>query len=110
MQVLKQSREFDKKELYKIAHDRHISLKDIDSDSIIHLQDYVVFSDEKNREVMVLWHRADDGKVVTVSTTSPTVMASIEEATGYFETAQLDLVLRRAQSKAGRTFMNVEVV
>ena len=110
MEVLKQSRDFDKKELYKVAHNAHIGLKDVPTDSIIHLNDFIIFTDDKGTEVMILYHTTDNGENVTISTTSPTVKASIVEAYEYFESARLDLILRRSQSKAGRTFMNVEVV
>lgn len=110
MEVLRQSREFDKKTLYKVAHDAHIGLKDVATDSFLHMQDFIEFADDKGTEVMVIWHKTDDGEVVTVSTTSPTVKASVIEAYNYFETANLDLILRRNVSKAGRTFMNVEIV
>jgi len=110
MEVLKQSRDFDKKELYQVAHNDHIKLKDVPSDSIIHLTDFISYVDDKGTEVMILYHTTDDGENVTVSTTSPTVMKSVIEAYNYFETARLDFILRRSQSKAGRTFMNVEVV
>lgn len=110
MEVLKQSRDFDKKELYQVAHNDHIKLKDVPSDIIIHLTDFISYVDDKGTEVMILYHTTDDGENVTVSTTSPTVMKSVIEAYNYFETARLDFILRRSQSKAGRTFMNVEVV
>lgn len=108
MNIIRQSREFSKKEVYQIAHNKHTSMKDVPTDYILHLTDFVLYSDDKNTQVLVMFITED--ATTTVSTTSPTAIRDLLEAFDFFETATLDLALRRSTSKAGRTFMTLEVI
>ena len=109
MKVIKQSREYSKKEAYQIMHNKHLSLKDVPTDTEFELQDYIVYEDEKGTSVMVMFVESDNGQL-TISTTSPSAIRDLTEAADFFEAGILNLALRRSQSKAGRTFMTLEVI
>ena len=109
MKVIKQSRDYTKKELYQIIHNKHMSLKDVPTDAKLEMRDYIIYEDDKSTEVAVMFVDSDNGQF-TVSTTSPSAIRDLVEAVDFFETSVLTLALRRSQSKAGRTFMTLEVI
>lgn len=109
MNIIRQSRDYTKKELYQIAHNKHTSLKDVPTDCILHMTDFVQYEDDKNTQVLVMFVSEGD-TTTTVSTTSPTAIRCLAEAVEFFESSILDLGLRRSTSKAGRTFMTLEVI
>lgn len=106
-----QSREFNKKELFKMANDNHLLMKNLPDDSIVNVTDYVRYRTDDNKEVALFYHtNTETGEVVTIATSSPTVIKTAESAFDFMETYNLQFKLTRSQSKAGRTYMNFELV
>lgn len=110
MRIERQSREFDKKEMFKIANDNHLLMKNLPDDTIVNVTDYVRYT-TGDKEVAVFYHtNIETGEVVTIATSSPTVIKTAESAYDFMETYNLQFKLTRSQSKAGRTYMNFELV
>ena len=106
-----QSRELEKKELFKLAHDNHLLMKNLSDGSIINVTDYVRYTTDDGKEVAVFYNTdMETGEVVTLATSSPTVIKTAESAFDFMETYNLQFKLTRSQSKAGRTYMNFELV
>lgn len=112
MRIERQSREFDKKEMFKMVNDSHLLMKNLPDDTIVNVTDYVRYStDDDDKEVAVFYHtNIETGEVVTIATSSPTVIKTAESAYDFMETYNLQFKLTRSQSKAGRTYMNFELV
>lgn len=109
MQILKQSREFTKKEIFKMANDNHKLLKNVPDDTTFHMVDYVRYLSDDDKEIAIIFTATPDSEAETVATNSPTVIKTIESAMDFMETSDLEFILKRAVSKSGRTFMNVEL-
>ena len=109
MQILRQSREFTKKEIFKMANGNHELLKNVPDDTKFHMVDYVRYRSDDDKEIAIIFTAEADGEVETVATNSPTVIKTIESAMDFMETSDLEFILKRAVSKSGRTFMNVEL-
>ena len=109
MQILRQSRDFTKKEIFKMANDNHALLKNVPDDTKFHMVDYVRYRSDDDKEIAIIFTVTPDGEVETVATNSPTVIKTIESAMDFMETSDLEFILKRAVSKSGRTFMNVEL-
>lgn len=110
MRIGRQSREFDKKEMFKIANDKHLLMKNLPDDTIVNVTDYVRYTID-DKEVAVFYHtNIETGEVVTIATSSPTVINTAESAFDFMESYNLQFKLTRLQSKAGRTYMNFELV
>lgn len=106
-----QSREFDKKEMFKMANDNHLLMKNLPDDTLVNVTDYVRYTADDGKEVAIFYHtNIETGEVVTIATSSPTVIKTAESAFHFMETYNLQFKLTRSQSKAGRTFMNFELV
>lgn len=111
MKIERQSRDLEKKELFKLANDNHLLMKNLPDDSIINVTDYVRYTTDDGKEIAVFYHTdAETGEVVTLATTSPTVIKTAESAFGYMKSYNLQFKLTRSQSRAGRTYMNFELV
>lgn len=111
MKIERQSRDLDKKELFKLANDNHLLMNDLPDDSIINVTDYVRYTTDDGKEVAVFYHaNTETGEVVTIATSSPTVIKTAESAFVFMESYNLQFKLTRSQSKAGRTYMNFELV
>lgn len=111
MRIERQSREFDKKELFKMANDNHLLMKNLPDDTIVNVTDYVRYRTDDNKEVALFYHtNIETGEVVTIATSSPTVIKTAEAAYDFMERYNLQFKLTRSQSKAGRTYMNFELV
>ena len=111
MRIEVQSREFDKKEMFKMANDNHLLMKNLPDDTIVNVTDYVRYTTDDGKEVSIFYHRnTETGEVVTIATSSPTVIKTAESAFHFMETYNLQFKLTRSQSKAGRTYMNFELV
>lgn len=109
MQILRQSREFTKREIFKMANDNHKLLKNVPDDTKINMVDYVRYRSDDDKEIAIIFAGTPDGEVETIATNSPTVIRTIESAMDFMESSVLEFFLRRAVSKSGRTFMNVEL-
>lgn len=106
-----QSRELEKKELFKLANDNHLLMKNLPDDSIVNVTDYVRYTTDDGKEVAVFYNTdMETGEVVTIATSSPTVIKTAESAFHFMETYNLQFKLTRSQSKAGRTYMNFELI
>lgn len=111
MRIEVQSREFDKKEMFKMTNDNHLLMKNLSDDTIVNVTDYVRYTTDDGKEVAVFYHtNTETGEVVTIATSSPTVIKTAESAFHFMETYNLQFKLTRTQSKAGRTYMNFELV
>lgn len=111
MRIERQSREFDKKEIFKISNDSHLLMKNLPDDTIVNVTDYVRYMADDDTEVAVFYHaNIETGEVVTIATSSPTVIKTAESAFDFMESYNLQFKLTRSQSKAGRTYMNFELV
>lgn len=111
MKIELQSREFDKKEMFKMANDNHVLMKNLPDDTIINVTDYVRYTTDDGKEVAIFYHtNTETGEVVTIATSSPTVIKTAESAFDFMENYNLQFKLTRSQSKAGRTYMNFELV
>lgn len=111
MKIERQSRDLEKKELFKLANDNHLLMKNLPDDSVINVADYVRYTTDDGNVVAVFYHtNAETGEVVTIATSSPTVIKMAESAFDFMESYNLQFKLTRSQSKAGRTYMNFELV
>lgn len=111
MEILTKSREFSKKELFKIANDKHILLKDVPDETVLQVYDYVRYITDDGKEISVFWHMdKETGECATVATTSPTVVKKCESAFEFMNDYKLDFKLKRSKSKGGRTYMDFELV
>ena len=111
MKIARQSRDLEKKELFKLANDNHLLMKNLPDDSVINVADYVRYTTDDGKGVAVFYHtNAETGEVVTIATSSPTVIKTAESAFDFMESYNLQFKLTRSQSKAGRTYMNFELV
>lgn len=111
MRIEFQSREFDKKEMFKMANDSHLLMKNLPDDTIVNVTDYVRYTADDGKEVAIFYHtNIETGEVVTIATSSPSVIKTAESAFHFMDTYNLQFKLTRAQSKAGRTYMNFELV
>ena len=111
MRIELQSREFDKKEMFKMANDNHVLMKNLPDDTIVNVTDYVRYTTDDGKEVSIFYHTSTEtGEVVTIATSSPTVIKTAESAFHFMDTYNLQFKLTRSQSKAGRTYMNFELV
>ena len=109
MQILRQSREFTKKEIFKMANNNHKLLKNVPDDTKFHMVDYVRYRSDDDKEIAIIFTVTPDGEAETIATNSPTVIKTIESAMDFMETSDIEFILKRAVSKSGRTFMNVEL-
>lgn len=111
MKIELQSREFDKKEMFKMANDRHLLMKNLPDDTIVNVTDYVRYAADDGKEVAIFYHtNIETGEVVTIATSSPTVIKTAESAFNFMDTYNLQFKLTRSQSKADRTYMNFDLV
>lgn len=111
MRIELQSREFDKKEMFKMANNNHLLMKNLPDETIVNVTDYVRYTADDGKEVAIFYHtNIETGEVVTIATSSPTVIKTAESAFHFMDTYNLKFKLTRSQSKAGRTYMNFELV
>lgn len=111
MKIERQSRDLEKKELFKLANGNHLLMKNLPNDSVINVADYVRYTTDDGKEVAVFYHTdTETGEVVTLATSSPTVIKTAESAFDFMGSYNLQFKLTRSQSKAGRTYMNFELV
>lgn len=111
MRIERQSREFDKKEMFKMVNGNHLLMKNLPDDTIVNVTDYVRYTTDDDKEVAVFSHtNTETGEVVTIATSSPTVIKTVESAYDFMESYNLQFKLTRSQSKSGRTYMNFELV
>ena len=111
MRIELQSREFDKKEMFKMVNDNHVLMKNLPDDTIINVTDYVRYKTDDGKEVAIFYRtNIETNEVETIATSSPTVIKTAESAFNFMGTYILQFKLTRSQSKAGRTYMNFELV
>ena len=92
MRIEVQSREFDKKEMFKMANDNHLLMKNLPDDTVVNVTDYVRYTTDDGKEVAIFYHtNIDTGEVVTIATSSPTVIKTAESAFHFMDTYNLQL-------------------
>ena len=86
-------------------------MKNLPDDTIVNVTDYVRYTTDDGIEVAVFYNTdIETGEIVTIATSSPTVIKTAESAFHFMDTYNLQFKLTRSQSKAGRTYMNFELV
>lgn len=105
MEIILASKELNKKEVFQLTHSDHKGLKDVETGTQFVVSQYTHFVDD-GKEIAVIYTK--DGE--SFSTTSPTVIKTMEEAFECMETYNLTFELTRNVSKNGRTFMNVNLI
>lgn len=111
MRIERQSREFDKKEMFKMLTGNHLLMKNLPDDTIVNVTDYARYATNDGKDVAIFYHtNIETGEIVTIATSSPTVIKTAENAYDFMGTYNLQFKLTRSQSKAGRTYMNFDLV
>lgn len=111
MNILTQTREFDRKERYNLYIKGGKSIKDLPTGTILELSGYTVYEDENSKgdNVVITAMLLTDG--TAVSTSSETVRRELESiVTGLdidFEIETLKIVTDRAKSKNGREYNTI---
>lgn len=112
MNILTQTREFDRKEKYNLYIKGGKSIKDLPKGTELELVGYTVYEDENSKgdTVVITAMLLADGSVV--STSSETVRRELENiVTGLgidFDSETLKIVTARGVSKNGREYNTVE--
>lgn len=116
MEIIRTSREFDKKEIFKATHDNHDLLKNAPDGLELHVDDFILYrtDDVVNDETGEIKRK---GSIILIiyngntsyATSSSTVIKTLIEAINFIGN-DLTVKLVRQQSKNGRTFMNFEIV
>lgn len=116
MEVIRISREFDKREIFKATHDNHKLLKSVPDETELHIDDYILYKPDdtidpdtgeikrKASNVLIIY----DGNT-SYATSSPYAIKTLTEALDFIGD-DLTVKLIRLVSKNGRTFMNFEIV
>lgn len=112
MNILTQTREFDRKEKYNLYIKGGESIKDLPAGTELELTGYTVYEDENSKgdNVVITAMLLADGSVV--STSSETVRRELENiVTGLgidFDTETLKIITAKGVSKNGREYNTIE--
>lgn len=112
MNILTQTREFDRKEKYNLYIKGGKAIKDLPEGTELELVGYTVYEDENNKgdTVVITAMLLADGSVV--STSSETVRRELENiVTGLgidFDSETLKIVTAKGVSKNGREYNTIE--
>lgn len=116
MEVIRMSREFDKKEIFKASHDNHDLLKNAPDGLELHVDDFILYhpEDTVDMETGEIKRKASNILIIyngnaSYATSSPYAIKTLMEALDFIGD-DLTVKLVRQQSKNGRTFMNFEIV
>ena len=116
MELIRTSREFDKKEIFKAVHDNHDLLKNAPDGLEMHVDDFILYHPDdvvdegtgeikrKTSNVLIIY--SDNA---SYATSSPYAIRTLMEAIDFIGD-DITVKLLRSQSKNGRTFMNFEIV
>lgn len=116
MEVIRTSREFDKKEIFKATHDNHDLMKNAPDGLELHVDDFILYrtDDSVDEETGEIKRKGSNILIIynggtSYATSSPTAIKTFFEAIDFIGD-DLTVKLVRQQSKNGRTFMNFEIV
>ena len=116
MELIRTSRDFDKKEIFKSVHDNHDLLKNTPDGLEIHIDDFILYhpDDTVDDETGEIKRKASNILIIysgntSYATSSPYVIKTLMEALDFIGD-DLTVKLTRRQSKNGRSFMNFEIV
>lgn len=116
MELIRTSREFDKKEIFKAVHGNHDLLKNAPDGLEMHVDDFILYHpddtiDEETGEIkrktsnILIIYNGD----TSYATSSPYAIRTLMEAIDFIGD-DITVKLLRQQSKNGRSFMNFEIV
>ena len=115
MELIRTSREFNKKEIFKSVHDNHDLLKNAPDGLEIHVDDFILYHpDDTVDETGEIKRKASNILIIyngntSYATSSPYAIKTLMDALDFIGD-DLTVKLTRQQSKNGRTFMNFELV
>ena len=116
MELIRTSREFDKKEIFKAVHGDHYLLKNAPDGLEIHVDDFILYhpNDTVDEETGEIKRKASNILIIyngdtSYATSSPYAIRTLMEAIDFIGD-DITVKLLRQQSKNGRTFMNFEIV
>lgn len=116
MNVIRTSREFDKKDLFKATHNNHDLMKNAPDGLEIHIDDFILYhpDDTVDDETGEIKRKASDVLIIyngnaSYATSSPYAIKTLCEALDFIGD-DLTVKLVRQVSKNGRTFMNFEII
>ena len=106
-EVIKTSRDFDAKEIYKISHSKSTSCKDAVGE-IYKVLDFILYKQDDAKGVMreVLALFTENGNVSTVSETFKKSFFELYDNFGL----PVEIVIADGVSKAGRNYVTCELV
>ena len=116
MELIRTSREFDKKEIFKAVHGNHDLLKNTPDGLEIHVDDFILYPpvDTVDEETGEIKRKASNILIIyngdtSYATSSPYAIRTLMEAIDFIGD-DITVKLLRQQSKNGRNFMNFEIV
>lgn len=116
MELIRTSREFDKKEIFKAVHENHELLKNAPDGLEMHVDDFILYhpDDAVDDETGEIKRKASNILIIyngntSYATSSPYAIRTLVEAIDFIGN-DLTIKLTRQLSKNGRTFMNFEIV
>lgn len=116
MELIRTSREFNKKEIFKATHNNHELLKNAPDGLEMHINDFILYhpDDTVDEETGEIKRKASNILIIydddtSYATSSPYAIKTLIEAIDFIGD-DLTVKLTRQQSKNGRTFMNFEIV
>ena len=116
MELIRTSREFDKKEIFMATHNNHELLKNATDGLELHIDDFILYKpdDSVDSETGEVKRKASNILIIysgntSYATSSPYAIKTLMEAIDFIGD-DITVKLLRQQSKNGRTFMNFEIV
>ena len=116
MELIRTSREFDKKEIFKAVHGNHDLLKNAPDGLEIHVDDFILYhpDDTVDEETGETKRKASNILIIyngntSYATSSPYAIRTLMEAIDFIGD-NITVKLLRQQSRNGRNFMNFEIV
>lgn len=116
MEIIRTSREFDKKELFKATHDHHDLMRNAPDGLELHIDDFILYhpDDTIDEETGEIKRKAPAVLIIytgntSYATSSPYAIKTLSEALDFIG-EDLTIKIVRQVSKNGRTFMNFEIV
>ena len=116
MEIIRTSREFDKKDIFKATHDNHDLLKNAPDGLELKVEDFILYhpDDTVDTETGEIKRKASNILIIyngntSYATSSPYAIKTLMEALDFIG-SDLTVKLTRSVSKNGRTFMNFEII
>lgn len=110
MEIKYSNKELDKRSIYKHTRGSAILLKDLDDGTQIHPVEIVMYDDtNKKGEVNTITSIIDEGGT-HFATNSSFFREELEYIINLLDGEDFEIVVKKAQSKGGRTFVTCELV